>query len=286
MNKKIELDKIKYIFLDLDGTVLNKSKKIGLETENKIKELSKTHQVIFNTGRSWYLCQRFHQQLGLNTPILGLNGALIYDWKNKKVLYSKHMSMEISQKILDIILQYNINFYMYFDKKMIGVQKFKQEWFERVIYPNVYPLNELSADYTEYNNPPSDFKLTDPVIKFLLLVDGLTDDELNELKQKVLNISNDIYAITSQKGCLDIMPIGCDKGTAIEWFKTNYLNNEDISQNSIMLGDAANDIPAFSKVAYSCALKSHSIETEKAADFVVGSSDDNGIAEFFNTYTK
>ncbi|MBZ4203584.1 HAD family hydrolase [Mycoplasma tauri] len=283
---KVKLNQIKYLFFDMDGTLLNKEKKINESVVQKIKELSKNHKVIINTGRSWYLCQRFHQQLGLDTPILGLNGALLYDWKKKEVFYSKPISLEISQKILSIVLQYNINLYMYFDKKMIGIQKFKQEWFEKVIYPNVYPLNELSADYTEYNNPPVDMKLDEPVIKFLLLIDPLSKEELQELKSKIQALSDDIYAISSQKGCLDIMPKGCDKGTAINSLKNKYLNGENIYENSIMFGDADNDIPAFRQVAYSVALKSHSEETEKAAKFVVSSSNEDGVIEFFDKYTE
>ncbi len=59
----------------------------------------------------------------------------------------------------------------------------------------------------------------------------------------------------SQKAVLDVMPKGSDKGTAIEWFSKNYLNNEKIYDYSLMFGDAANDIPAFEKVAYSMRIK-------------------------------
>lgn len=50
---KINLNDIKYIFFDLDGTLLTKDKEITKEVTAKIKELNKTHQVVLNTGRPW-----------------------------------------------------------------------------------------------------------------------------------------------------------------------------------------------------------------------------------------
>ncbi len=41
-----------------------------------------------------------------------------------------------------------------------------------------------------------------------------------------------------KKPVLDVMPKGSDKGTAIEWFSKNYLNNEKIYDYSLMFGDA------------------------------------------------
>ncbi|TKA59641.1 hypothetical protein MBOVa_0650 [Mycoplasmopsis bovis 8790] len=283
---KINLNDIKYIFFDLDGTLLTKDKEITKEVTAKIKELSKTHQVVLNTGRPWYMAQKFYKQLDLKTPFLGLNGALVYDFENKKVLYQNPMSMANSLKLLNLILKYNIAFLIYLDDEMIGVQKFKHEWFQKVVYPTVYPKSEFSAKFTEINDPENQLKLYKPVIKFLLLIDTLTETQLETLKQEILSISDEIYTVRSQKACLDVMPKGSDKGSAIEWFATNYLNNEDISKNSIMFGDAANDIPAFQKVTYSCALKSSSLEAENAANYVVSSSTDNGIIEFFDKHTN
>ena len=112
---KINLNNIKYIFFDLDGTLLTKDKLITDEVTNKIRELSKNHQVIINTGRPWYMAQKFYKQLDLKTPFLGLNGALVYDFESKKVLYQNPMSMETSLKLLNLILKYEIAFLIYLD---------------------------------------------------------------------------------------------------------------------------------------------------------------------------
>ncbi len=283
---KINLNDIKYIFFDLDGTLLTKDKEITKEVTAKIKELNKTHQVVLNTGRPWYMAQKFYKQLDLKTPFLGLNGALIYDFQDKKVLYKNPINIETSLKLLNLFLKYNIAFLIYLDEEMIGVQKFKHEWFQKVVYPTVYPKNEFSAKFTEINDPENQLKLNTPVVKFLLLIDTLSESQLKELQKEITSVSDEIYTVRSQKAVLDVMPKGSDKGTAIEWFSKNYLNNEKIYDYSLMFGDAANDIPAFEKVAYSCALKSSSLEAENAANYVVSSSTDNGIIEFFDKHTN
>nr|WP_307935850.1 HAD hydrolase family protein [Mycoplasmopsis bovis] len=111
------------------------------------------------------------------------------------------------------------------------------EWFQKVVYPTVYPKNEFSAKFTEINDPENQLKLNTPVIKFLLLIDTLSESQLKELQKEITSVSDEIYTVRSQKAVLDVMPKGSDKGTAIEWFSKNYLNNEKIYDYSLMFGD-------------------------------------------------
>nr|WP_307907440.1 HAD hydrolase family protein [Mycoplasmopsis bovis] len=139
------------------------------------------------------------------------------------------------------------------------------EWFQKVVYPTVYPKNEFSAKFTEINDPENQLKLNTPVIKFLLLIDTLSESQLKELQKEITSVSDEIYTVRSQKAVLDVMPKGSDKGTAIEWFSKNYLNNEKIYDYSLMFGDALQMIFLhLKKLHIQCALKSSSLEAENA----------------------
>ena len=69
----------KYLFaLDLDGTLLYDHETITENTKAYLKQLIKEgHQVVIATGRPFRSTERFHQELGLKTPVINYNGGLV-----------------------------------------------------------------------------------------------------------------------------------------------------------------------------------------------------------------
>jgi Cof subfamily protein (haloacid dehalogenase superfamily) len=65
------------IALDLDGTLLNKHKKISKTTLNYLKSIQSFHTIVLATGRPYRSFIKYYQQLGLNTPMVCYNGAFI-----------------------------------------------------------------------------------------------------------------------------------------------------------------------------------------------------------------
>ena len=71
--------------MDLDGTLLNGSLSIPKATEAYLKELvAKGHQIILASGRPWRSIKPFYKALGLSTPVIALNGALVFNPKNQE----------------------------------------------------------------------------------------------------------------------------------------------------------------------------------------------------------
>lgn len=65
------------IALDLDGTLLNKQKKISKSTLAYLKSLQSNHTIVLATGRPYRSFIKYYQQLGLNTPMVCYNGAFV-----------------------------------------------------------------------------------------------------------------------------------------------------------------------------------------------------------------
>jgi len=65
------------IALDLDGTLLNKDKKISKTTLKYLKQIKDQHLIVLSTGRPYRSFIRYYQQLGLNTPMVCYNGAYV-----------------------------------------------------------------------------------------------------------------------------------------------------------------------------------------------------------------
>lgn len=69
----------KLIALDLDGTTLNSDAQITLKTQQTLTELQNAgHIVSIVTGRPNRLSEPFYQQLGLTSPMVNFNGALMH----------------------------------------------------------------------------------------------------------------------------------------------------------------------------------------------------------------
>lgn len=67
------------IVLDLDGTILTKSKKIPFLTRRYLKYINKNIcPIVLASGRPARSVCHFHNQLGLTTPIISLNGLHIH----------------------------------------------------------------------------------------------------------------------------------------------------------------------------------------------------------------
>lgn len=71
------------IVLDLDGTLLTDQKVISILTKDTLLKAKQAgHQVMIATGRPYRASQLYYNELGLTTPIVNFNGALIHHPKN------------------------------------------------------------------------------------------------------------------------------------------------------------------------------------------------------------
>lgn len=107
MNK----NNVNIVAFDLDGTLLNNQKQVGLKDYNTLIDIGKKGALrIAATGRNLYSLNRV---LPPNFPIdyaIFSSGAGIYNWKTKEVLNSLHINIDDIKKVLKIIAPFKLNF--------------------------------------------------------------------------------------------------------------------------------------------------------------------------------
>jgi len=91
------------IAIDLDGTVIT-----GFDNYDKLsfallKELATNHKVVIATGRPYRSSKYYYDLLGLNTPLINYNGALIHNPNDPNFL--KYMITIPRNVLFDIIEQ-------------------------------------------------------------------------------------------------------------------------------------------------------------------------------------
>ena len=113
------MDKIKAIFLDLDGTTLTSEHTISENLKNKLNELEKKGVKIFiATGRTFTSASPFIEMLKIKNPVITYNGGRIVDPATKKMVYEKPLDANAVEKIIKIAREKNIHLNLYTDDKL------------------------------------------------------------------------------------------------------------------------------------------------------------------------
>lgn len=88
---------------DLDGTLLGPDKEISEANIAAVARLKEAGcKVVLASGRPHFNILRFHEQLGLDTPIVSGNGALVKVPGSEEVWLSRLLARELAVELLDL----------------------------------------------------------------------------------------------------------------------------------------------------------------------------------------
>ena len=269
-----DLKNIKIVFIDIDGTLVNKRKRVTMKTRKMVKRLvDKNIYVVLVSGRDiLHTIDKSRKALASNI-IISSNGSEIYNYKTNENFYKDDIQYDILKKIwtyceknkLELILngkdtQYGNDMFcsdMYKDKNIIrNVEVLKdKEIFQVIVNSNKYEDMKKCEEF------------------------------INEHKQiKIANYSKDyIRANYNSKEPYYIFINSCstDKGIAINKFlEAMNIKKED----TICFGDRINDITMFNSCGKTVAMKNADEDLKKIANYITLSNDENGVADFINRY--
>jgi len=121
---------MKLIASDLDGTLLDEDGLVSNENVQAIqKAIKQGIKFVVATGRSYQAASKPLQAVGINCPIITLNGAIAYS-EHKEVLRNIPMDKTIAKKVLSICRDADMYIEFFTNKGIFSVSK---EYFVEVM---------------------------------------------------------------------------------------------------------------------------------------------------------
>lgn len=269
MNKQTHL-----IALDLDGTLLRDDHTISPDTKEVIQHLQQEgHIVVIATGRSNRVSINYYEELGLNTPLINSNGAVVHHPSDKK-WQTIHTPIHhtTAHHIIDMCY------------------KMKTSNILAAVYDHVYleQFDQRIVDFYQMTDDDSSFKIGG--IKQLLQDDPSLLMIYPEEKQieEMTNYLNDAHAqVIAHRNwgppyhVIEIINAHTNKATALQQVSEHY----QIPQERIIaFGDESNDLEMIEYAGVGVAM-GNGIDTLKSiAKHVTDTNEADGIGQFLSDY--
>ncbi|MFP7168778.1 Cof-type HAD-IIB family hydrolase [Terribacillus sp. FSL K6-0262] len=264
------------IALDLDGTLLTDDKHISEKNKRAIEAaIQAGHVVVIATGRPHRASLAYYRELGLTTPMVNFNGALIHHPDDKKwdAVHSP-MPIRTARKIVDTCHK--------LDVKNIIAEVMDDVYIDR------FDQYLLDLFHLEEEDDP---------IKVGSLTQMLEDDPTSLLiyphENQVASIRETLEKEHAEiiehrrwgapYHIIEIIRKGLSKAVGLQKISHYY----GIPQkNIIAFGDEDNDLEMIEYAGAGVAMGNAIAPLKEIADYTTGSNMEDGIASFLHSYLK
>ncbi|MCL2374291.1 MAG: Cof-type HAD-IIB family hydrolase [Treponema sp.] len=279
MSISIDPKNIKALALDLDGTILAPGVKLNDRTIRAVKACRRQGlKVIINTGRTIDGAEPFRAALGLEGPMVYCNGAIVMDMPEGRLLSATLLDLEVARFCVDLSRETGAYYQVFFpggNDKTRTVLVAEQEGAQREMYFHHAGRRATLGDLKEALSQPG----LAGCIKGMFLAEP---DVLDALRPKIdRQFGKSIYIAQTLRTFLEIMDARASKGQGLKLVMDHYsLKREEV----IAFGDEENDLPMFAAAGFCAAPFNAKDNVKAAADIVVGSNAEDGIAAFLEEF--
>lgn len=264
------------VAIDLDGTLLHTDKTLSDFSRQTLIHLQEQGmRIIIASGRPVNGIAPIADLLQLDKfhgIVLAYNGAQIVDWSTQQLLFSKALP---SSCIATLYAQAKANGLeiLTYHNEFIVSEDCTHQYVLRSMRAN--KLRPMQVDDFVHSVQSFD------IYKCMIVGNPKTIEQLEPRLQKLME--NQIDVFRSEPFYLECVPLGIDKGSALQQLFTFYssLFTFHSSHSSIIaFGDALNDIPMLRFATTSVAMSNAVPELQSIATHIAPSNDEDGVAHF------
>jgi Cof subfamily protein (haloacid dehalogenase superfamily) len=267
------LASVKALVLDLDGTILRNDGSLSDNTVETLKSyLNSGVKIIIATGRSLEASEKFRSAIGAEGAMIYFNGAEVVEMPSGKILHADYLPKEVVEYSSALSRRENIYYQIYVPGKESHCALLTENYTEyaEIYYthtgtkPQVRDFKEILAQ--------SDFQ---GAIKTMFLLE--TEGHEGIKKELEQHFGQSINIFRSSPIYLEVLKANVSKGSAL----LKAISYYGFSPSEVIaFGDEENDLSLFKSAGFSIAPSNAKEEVKKAADLVIGSNNDDGVATF------
>lgn len=281
----------KMIAIDIDGTLLNSKSELTDKTVEILKEASRRGiYIVLTSGRMTKNVKTFCEKIGANKYFIAENGASIIDLQTNKTIYSKYLSKETVNKVLDVCEENSIYYMVYTQEELIvknikymSLFFYKQNYnpnarIKQVVAGRDY-INNVDGNFTKLMICDEDRSVYKSIVKQLKKIEEIDVLPVPHVSIKKLQLDGVEKEI--KYSYADISAKGANKWTAIEYL-ADLLG---IKKYEIMaIGDNINDLHMIFNAGMGVAMDNGSPVAKKIANVIAPSNDKDGVAQIVEKY--
>ncbi len=264
------------IALDLDGTLLTDEKTISPYTKQVLlKAKEEGHVLVISTGRPHRASIEYYDELGLDTPMVNFNGALIHHPKNRNwdALHSP-MPIRTAHRIIDACYDMQVNNIVAEVKDDVFLDSYDERFIDL--------LDRMESD-TRYIIGNLKQKLVEDPTSILVYPD---EEQIGQLRSHLDDYHAEV--IEHRKwgapwNVIEIIKKGMNKVIGLEKIAKYF----DIPKERIIaFGDEDNDLEMIDYAGVGVAMGNAIEELKSISDHVTKTNEEDGIAVFLEEYLK
>lgn len=263
---------IKLVVTDIDGTIAKYDSTFTPEMVNEIKKLNKKGiKIVLASGRMHPGVFPVAEILGLDTPVVSYQGAMVREFKNSdKILWHKSISHDLVLEVIEFLKQFDVHINLYSDDILYTQDDNYMEDYTKgrfVTYTKVKSFNSIKLG----------------LISKLLVIEYDKEKIAKVKKALEKKFNSKLTFVLSTPYYLEITANGATKGEAVKFLADYY--NYNLSE-ILCCGDQDNDISMIQIAGVGIAMGNASEGLKKVADYICGTVDENGLIEAFERFIK
>ena len=269
------MSKYKLIAFDMDGTLLNSRKEISectMDAVNRAFDAGK--EVILSTGRCVAELREYFKMIPRLRYVVCSSGAILYEVKEEKILYSNSISAELVKKILEASRKEDMMVHLLAIESIVQKKDIPQmDRFGMGVYRPMYEKVTTQVDdiYAYYYEKPFE------VPKLNLY--HATAEGRERTRKRLTGL--DLVLADAEKTSLECSATGVTKGTGLLRLCDHLKVGID---ETIAVGDADNDLNILKTAGLAVAVGNANEHVKAVADVVVNDCDHDGCAEAIDKY--
>jgi len=263
---------------DLDGTLLDSSGIVTAGTADTLNRLiSEGMYFTFATARSPYSIVHITAPLKISVPCILMNGVSIYDRDRREFVKNEFIPVSASHEALRAFEENDVRCFMY--KICDGVLTCCYSEMTTAVMRSFAEVrkNRYNKPFVQYDRL---IDHADSEVVYLTTTGG--HDRLYPVKQAAEGIEGldcAFYKDTYEdKWYLELFSHKASKANGVKYLRDRYGFDEVVA-----FGDNLNDLPMFAQADIKVAVGNARDEVKAAADHIIGTCDEDGVAQWLKS---